>query len=103
MTPTLNLGYVWSGGSTGCDTPYNTFFLDAQAYNQGVTVTFTASVGGQAITAYGGNTYTAGTSAMPVLFDVWPHLANGTYTVTITATAPGYATGYMSPSVTYQC
>lgn len=101
--PELAIGYEWSGNPIGCTVPYNTFFLDVQSFTPGVTVTFTVTVNGQSVTAYGGNTYTNGSSAMPVLFDQWPTLADGGYTVNITGSASGYTSAHESTTVTYSC
>ena len=99
--PSLNITHVWSGSSTGCDTPYSTFFLEVEVPGVTSTATVTASVQGQNIPAQMGNTYSAG--SYPLYFSAFPSLSNGTYTVTIRATAPGYSDTSTTTQVTYQC
>lgn len=98
--PPLDLYLMWSGSSTGCPAATN-LFLDASTLGFNGPATITATVSGQSVGAYGGNTYNIG---IPVLFDQWPTITpNGTFTVTVTASAAGYRNSSLTTSVTYNC
>ena len=76
-------------------------YLDAAIIGFNGPATITATVSGQTVNAYGGNTFNIG---VPVLFDPWPTITpNGTFTVTVTASAAGFRNTSLTSLVTYNC
>ena len=97
--PPLGMTYNWSS-SVGCNAQNSLFlgvFITAATAAGSVTVT----VNGQSVTAYGGSSFGVGDTF--ILFDQWPNLADGVYSVSITGTSPAYGTKNLTTSVEYDC
>ena len=88
---------MWSGSNTTMCMMYD-LTLEATVGGFTGTPTVTASVNGQSVTGQGGwdpqNPY--------VFFDSWPSLADGSYTVTVTASDNGFSRT-ATETVIYDC
>ena len=99
--PPVNVSAEWSGLGEGC--PANRdLYLDVNVYGATSAGTLLVRVGGSDVTSYGGSNFGIGDTTM-ILFDQWPTLANGTYSVTITATSATQGPTTVTKSVTYNC
>ena len=99
--PSVNVSAEWSGLGEGC--PANRdLYLDVNVYGATSAGTLLVRVGGSDVTSYGGSNFGIGDTTM-ILFDQWPTLANGTYSVTITASSATQGPTTVTKSVTYNC
>jgi len=99
--PPVNVQTMWSGSGTGCPENHD-LYLDVNVYGATSAGTLSVRVGGSAVTSYGGSNFGIGDTTM-ILFDQWPTLAPGTYSVTITATSATQGPTTVTKSVTYNC
>ena len=98
--PPVNFSFSWSS-DTGCG-GLGSLFLDVHVTGATSAGTISVSVNGSAVTAYGGSSFGVGDTEM-ILFDQWPILQDGTYTVTITASSTGHSSSSKTTSVIYSC
>jgi hypothetical protein len=99
--PPMNVTAGWSGSGEGCPENHD-LYLDVNVYGATSAGTLSVRVGGSAVTSYGGSNFGIGDTTM-ILFDQWPTLAPGTYSVTITATSATQGPTTVTKSVTYNC
>lgn len=99
--PPVNVTAQWSGLGEGCPENHD-LYLDVNVYGATSAGTLSVRVGGSAVTSYGGSNFGIGDTTM-ILFDQWPTLAPGTYSVTITATSATQGPTTVTKSVTYNC
>jgi cytoskeletal protein RodZ len=101
--PPVNVSYMWSPSSSGCNVPYSSFYLMVDVTGATSAGTISVSVNGQSVSSYGGPTTFAVGDTSYIMFDQWPILSNGTYPVTITATSATQGPTVVTTSVTYNC
>jgi hypothetical protein len=101
--PPVNVSYMWSPSSSGCNVPYSSFYLMVDVTGATSAGTISVSVNGQSVSSYGGPTTFAVGDTSYIMFDHWPTLSNGTYPVTITATSDTQGPTVVTTSVTYNC
>jgi hypothetical protein len=99
--PPVNLSATWSGMNEGCPANHD-LYLDVDVLGATSAGTISVRVGGSPVTSYGGSNFAVGDTTM-ILFDQWPTLAPGTYSVTITATSATQGPTTVTKSVTYNC
>jgi len=97
--PPLGMTYNWSS-QLGCGA-LNSLFLGVFITGATAAGSVTVTVNGQSVTAYGGSSFGVGDTF--ILFDQWPNLADGVYSVSITGTSPAYGTKNLTTSVEYDC
>ena len=88
---------MWSGSSSGCPTYGLTLEADIPGFTG--TAAIEATVEGQPVTGNGANPFVGGGN--PAFLYHFPTLADGVHTVTVTATAPGFAVTTRTTQVTY--
>ena len=99
--PPVNVTAQWSGLGEGCPENHD-LYLDVNVYGATSAGTLSVRVGGSAVTSYGGSNFGIGDTTM-ILFDQWPSLDPGAYTVTITATSATQGPTTVTKRVTYNC
>jgi len=99
--PPVNVSAEWSGIGEGCPENHD-LYLDVNVFGATSAGTISVRVGGSPVTSYGGSNFAIGDTTM-ILFDQWPNLAPGTYSVAITATSATQGPTTVTKSVTYNC
>ena len=99
--PPVNVSAEWSGMAAGCPENHD-LYLDVNVFDATSAGTLSVRVGGSPVTSYGGSNFAIGDTTM-ILFDQWPSLAPGTYSVTVTATSATQGPTTVTTSVTYNC